>query len=241
MPCTALSQNNSRCLSYRVNGRAVHNVLIGIIDTGINPWHSHVRGEVRGCRIYLNGDGKICEDEVFSDPVGHGTAVAGVVRQALPEAGLFAVRVFDDGLTTYPSLVARGVLRAAAEGCDVINLSLALPPGSGAELIADACGAAREAGSILVAAGHPQRPGLLPASLPGVYGVISDDALEDDEIEMQGGGPYPCRARGLPRKLENIPSGANLWGHSLACARVTAHLGRMLFPAQASTGCGIEV
>jgi subtilisin family serine protease len=199
-------------------------LLIGIVDTGINPWHSHIRGEVHGCRIYVNDGGEICEDKDFSDPVGHGTAVAGILRQVLPAAELFAVRVFENGLTTYPSLLARGILRAAVEGCDVINLSLALPSGSHAELIVDACIAAREAGSVLVAAGHPERPGLLPASLPGVYGVISDDELEDEEIEMQGGEPYPCRARGIPRKLDNIPPGANLWGHSLACARVSAYL-----------------
>jgi len=207
-----------------IKGRIVCSLLIGIVDTGINPWHSHVRGEVRGCRIYLSDDGNIFEDDEFSDPVGHGTAIAGVLRQALPAAGLFAVRVFADGLTTYPSLVARGILRAAAEGCDLINLSLALPPGSSAGLIADACKAAQEAGSVLVAAGHPHHPGLLPASLPGVYGVVCDDTLEDDEIRMDCGEPYPCRARGLPRTLENIPPAANLWGPSLACARVTAHL-----------------
>jgi hypothetical protein len=211
----------------------VQELLIGIVDTGINPWHSHVRGDVQGCRIYLDNDEKICEDSDFSDPAGHGTAVAGVLRQALPEAAFFAVRVFDGGLTTYPSLVARGILRAAAEGCDVINLSLALPPGSGAELIAGACAAARDAGSALVATGHPERPGLLPASLPGVYGVICDDGLENGEIEMQGAGPYPCRASGKTRKLDNIPSRANLRGHSLACARVTVYVAQALIDGSA--------
>jgi hypothetical protein len=201
-------------------------MLIGIVDTGVNPWHSHVRGEVRGCRIFLDGEGRICEDGDFSDPVGHGTAVAGVLRQALPEAELFVVRVFENALKTYPSLVARGILRAAAEGCEIINMSLALPPGAGAGAIADACSAAREAGVILVAAGHPQRAGLLPASLPGVYGVVSDDELEDDQVEMHGADPYPCRARGRPRNLDEVPPEANLWGHSLACARVSAHLAR---------------
>lgn len=213
-----------------VEGQSVPNLLIGIVDTGINPWHSHVRGDVRGCRIFVNSDGKICEDSDFYDPVGHGTAVAGVLREALPEAAFVAIRVFEQELTTYPSLVARGILRAAVAGCDVINLSLALPSGSGAELIADACVAAQEAGAILVAAGHPEHPDLLPASLPGVYGVISDDELEDDEIEMQGEGPYPCRARGVPRNLDNLPPKANLWGHSLACARVAAYLAPALKP-----------
>jgi subtilisin family serine protease len=199
-------------------------LLIGMVDTGVNPWHSHVRGEVRGCRLYVNGSGQICEDNDFSDPVGHGTAVAGVLRQVLPAAGLFVVKVFDNGLSTYPSLLARGILRAAAEACDAINLSCSVPPGPGTELIADACAAAHQAGSILVAAGKRGHPGLMPASLPGVFGVISADELDDDQIELQGSGPYPCRARGLPRQLYHFPPGSNLSGDSLACARVTAHL-----------------
>jgi len=203
-------------------------LLIGMVDTGVNPWHSHVRGEVRGCRLYVNGSGEICEDSDFSDPIGHGTAVAGVLRQALPAADLFVVRVFDDRLSTYPSLLARGILRAAAEGCDVINLSCSVPPGPGTELIADACAAAHQAGSILVAAGQPGCAGLMPASLPDVFAVIAADEFDDDQIELQGSGPYPCRARGLPRQLDNVPAGLNLSGDSLACARVTAHLARRL-------------
>lgn len=207
-----------------VDDQAAQGLLIGIVDTGINPWHSHVRGDVRGCRIFVTSVGRIREDNDYYDPVGHGTAVAGVLRNALPEAELFAIRVFEQELTTYPSLVARAILRAAAEGCDVINLSLAVPSGSGAELIADACVSARETGAALVAAGHPDHPDLLPASLPGVYGVVSDDELEDDEIEMQGVGPYPCRARGIARNLGHLPPEANLSGHSLACARVAAYV-----------------
>ena len=88
---------------------------IGIVDTGVNPWHSHVRGTVAGCRIYAGSDGTIAEDGDFSDPAGHGTAVAGVIRQAFPDAELYAVRVFDAADATWPSLVARGILRAAAE------------------------------------------------------------------------------------------------------------------------------
>jgi len=204
--------------------------LIGIVDTGINPWHSHVRGAIRGCRIYLDGQRRICEDGDFNDPVGHGTAVAGVIRQALPQAELFAVRVFDQSLNTYPSLVARGILRAAAEGCDVINLSLASPSGPGVGAIADACDAARQAGCVLVAAGDLRSPDVLPAALPGVYGVICDDALEEEEVELElrSGAPHRCRARGLPRQLKGVPKEANLWGPSLACARVTAYLAKGL-------------
>lgn len=197
---------------------------VGVVDTGVNPWHSHVRGAVDGCRLTVGADGRILEDGDFRDPVGHGTAVAGVLREALPRAEIFAVRVFDATLKTYPSLVARGILRAAAEGCTVINLSLAMPPGPGDDLLGEACRAARDAGCVLVAAGEAGRPGLWPASLPEVVGVVADDALGPGEVRFREGLAYPWAAPGRPRDLEGLPPGANLWGNSFACARVAAAL-----------------
>ena len=197
---------------------------IGVIDTGVNPWHSHVGGGVYGCRIYLAPDGGIREDDDIRDLLGHGTAVAGILRQRLPDAEIFAVRVFERDLTSYPSLVARGVLRAAAEGCSFLNLSLAMPPGPGSELLVLACEEARAAGCTIVAAGHPERGKLLPASLAGVFGVIADDLVPEGEIRVGQGGDYRYAASGRPRELEKTGPAGNLWGNSFACARVTAWL-----------------
>ncbi|MEW6488365.1 MAG: S8 family serine peptidase [Thermodesulfobacteriota bacterium] len=202
---------------------------IAVIDTGVNPWHSHVRGRVEGCRVRVGADGSIREDGDFRDPVGHGTAVAGVLREALPEAELFAVRVFGDDAATYPSLVARGILLAAAEGCRVLNLSLGVAPGPGAALLAQACEAAAEAGCVLVAPALPNRPDgaeLLPAALPGVCRALADDGLSPGEVLPAPGAPRTWRAAGRPRDLPGLPPGANLWGSSFACARVAAHLAR---------------
>jgi len=195
---------------------------IGIVDTGVNPWHSHVRGNVTGCRLYLGPDGLVCEDADYSDPVGHGTAVAGIVREALPEAEIFAVRVFGTAEVTYPSLVARGILRAAAEQCGFVNLSLAIPPGPGDDVLAAACAAVLEAGCVLVASTRPDRPGWLPAALPGVYTVTADDALGFGEVLRDG--PWQLRAPGRPRDLDGVSREANLWGHSFACARALVYL-----------------
>jgi subtilisin family serine protease len=197
---------------------------VGIIDTGVNPWHSHVRGKVNGLRLFTDAAGRIGEDEDFRDLVGHGTAVAGILRQGLPESELFVVRVFDRELNSYPSLVARALLRAAAEGCTLINLSLGMQPGPGQHLLEDACRAVLEAGCLLVAAGHPENPNLLPASLPGVIGVIADDRLPPGDISHTPGQPYPYAAAGRPRDLAGLPPGGNLWGNSFACARVALHV-----------------
>ncbi len=201
---------------------------MAVVDTGVNPWHSHVRGAVDGCRVFVGEDGSVREDGDFRDPVGHGTAVAGVIRSGLPGAEVFAVRVFDEGLRTYPSLVARGILRAAAEGCQVVNLSLSVGAGPGTEALAGACAAAQEAGCLLVAAGLPGVRGLLPASLPGVFGVVADDSLPPGEVALRPGHMYPYAAPGRPRDLEGLPPAANLWGASFACARVAVYLAHRL-------------
>ncbi len=194
---------------------------IGIIDTGVNPWHSHVRGKIRGLRIFSDAAGRVREDDDYRDLVGHGTAVAGILRQGLPDAELFVIRVFDRELKSYPSLIARALLRAAAEECAIINLSLGMPPGPGSQVLAEACRTVQQAGCLLVAAGHPETPNLLPASLPGVIGVIADDRLQPGEVEVNPVRDYPYAAIGRPRDLEGLPPGANLWGNSFACARVT--------------------
>jgi len=199
---------------------------IGVIDTGINPWHSHIQGGVYGCRIFLNKAGRIQEDDDIRDLVGHGTAVAGILREQLADAEIFAVRVFERDLTSYPSLVARAILRAAAEGCTVLNLSLGMPAAPGSGVLAAACLVALDAGCIIVAAGKADCPDLLPASLPGVVGVLADDRLSAAEIEVVEGRLYPYSASGRPRELNGLPPSANLWGNSFACARVTAHLAR---------------
>lgn len=199
---------------------------IGVIDTGVNPWHSHVRGGAYGCRIFLDGQGRIREDDDFRDLVGHGTAVAGILRQQLPDVEIFSVRVFEQDLTSYPSLVARAVLRAAAEGCSLLNLSLGMSPGPGSDLLIMACTEVLEAGCAIVAAGRPDTFRVLPASIPGVFGTIADDLVPVGEITVDHDRRYPYAASGSPRDLEGVKRSDNLWGSSFACARVTAHIAR---------------
>jgi subtilisin family serine protease len=200
---------------------------VGIIDTGVNPWHSHVGGRVDGCRLFLDGQGRIREDGDFRDPVGHGTAVAGLVREGLPAAALFAVRVFDGAGATYPSLVARAILRAAAAGCEAINLSLSLGHGPASELVVAACEAAVEAGCLLVAPEGPTASSPW-AAVPDVFVAVADDRLAFGEVREVG--PRRFAAPGRPRDLRGLPREANLWGSSFACARVTAHLCRAPAP-----------
>jgi hypothetical protein len=103
-----------------------------------------------------------------------------------------------------------------------VNLSLAIPPGPGGEALAAASAAPLEAGCVLVASARPDRPGWMPASLPGVYAVTADDTLEFGMVRSDG--PVRLRAPGRPRDLGGVSREANLWGHSFACARALVYL-----------------
>ena len=199
-------------------------LCIGVVDTGVNAWHSHVRGAVTGCRVFLGTDGRIDEDGDFRDPCGHGTAVAAILRKAFPDATIHAVRVFDDDARTYPSLVARGMLRAAAAGCDYVNVSLSMPPDPANDALVAACAAIVDAGCVVVAPMRNDRPDWLPAALPGVHAVSADDTLAHGQVRECE--PHRLSACGRPRDLGSLSGRRNFDGASFACAHALVHLER---------------
>ena len=87
---------------------------IAVIDSGIHEGHPHV-GAVAGA-VHFTNDG-IGDDPV--DRLGHGTAVAGAIREKVPDAELFAVKVFDRRLTAPIGALLRALewCRRASHGC----------------------------------------------------------------------------------------------------------------------------
>ena len=77
---------------------------IAVIDSGIHPGHPHV-GEISGgVEITLTGEGY---DAI--DRLGHGTAVAGAIREKMPDAELYAVKVFDRRLRANVGVILRAL------------------------------------------------------------------------------------------------------------------------------------
>ncbi|KAI1439365.1 subtilisin-like protein [Annulohypoxylon stygium] len=125
-------------------------VKVGIIDTGIDYRHPALGGgvgpgfKIAGGWSWLADNGTAVEDENFLTTCysgGHGTHVAGIVGMnplsdgnrtlnisgVAPEATLYIYRVFDcstNGETT--DRVMAAMLRAQADGVDVISMSLSI-------------------------------------------------------------------------------------------------------------------
>ena len=74
---------------------------IAIIDSGINPGHPHV-GPITGGHGYETDPetGQVAQTGDFMDNIGHGTAIAGIIKEKVPDAGLYAVKIFSRDLGT---------------------------------------------------------------------------------------------------------------------------------------------
>jgi subtilisin family serine protease len=211
------------------DGHAGRGVTVALLDSGVFADHPHVGG-VRG------GHSFVAETDPadFSDRVGHGTAVAAAIREKSPAVELIAARIFDRQLATSVDVLVRAIQWAADEGAQIINLSLGTTNPAHAVKLAPAVAYAAERGAVVVSACEWNGDVWLPGSLPNVVGVVSDDQLDRNEIDVMpaDAGLPRYRAAPYPRPIPNVPRERNLSGVSFAVANVTGFL------ARATEACG---
>jgi subtilisin family serine protease len=182
------------------------NVLVAVIDSGIDANHPELIGAVAQSYDTLSQP---------MTPHKHGTAIAGLIvahgklMGAAPGAHILAIRAFAgaganaEG-TTFNIL--KGIDWAAANGARVINMSFAGPSDPA---IHRSLAAAHKKGIVLVAAAGnagPKSPPLYPAADPNVIAVTATDA--DDKLFPQSNrGHYIAVAAPGAQILVAIPDG----------------------------------
>jgi subtilisin family serine protease len=195
-------------------------VRIAIIDSGVNPKHPHVGAVAGGVAITPEG---VADD--YLDRLGHGTAVAGAIREKAPQAELYAVKVFDRGLATTGNQLFRALDWCLQEQMTFINLSLGTLNQAYVAGFEERVAQATEIGTTIVSAYRMNDQPALPGSLPGVAGVLLDSTCARDELrEEQVDGRPVYLACGYPRDIPGIPPERNLQGISFAVANVTGLL-----------------
>jgi subtilisin len=210
-----------------LTGTTGRGVKVALIDSGVNPHHSHVERIAGGIHFFLDQAETLRQDEDFLDRLGHGTALAGIVRAKAPEAELYAVKIFHDRLATYFPVLEAALLWAINSGIKVINLSLGTnnPQHRGKLEQVEAKGGT--AGAIIVASAPPEGAEWLPAALPGVVGVAGDDRCGWAEYLYMAEDPIPFRAHPCPRPLPGPVQRRNFRGHSFASAHLTSEIARL--------------
>jgi subtilisin family serine protease len=199
-------------------------VKVGIIDSGVNPAHPHVGGVAGGTRITSNDDDRASD---YLDYLGHGTAVAGAIREKAPDAELFAVKVFDRALTTNIEVIIKAIDWCVENQIDVINLSLGTVNFEHRDSIEAAVMRANKNGSVIVAAREITGQPSLPGCLPSVVGVGIDRHCARDCYRAEGSSDDPVfMASPYPREIPGVPRERNLNGISFAVANMTGFVAR---------------
>ncbi len=197
-------------------------VRVAIIDSGVNPAHPHVAGVAGG--VSINADG---ESRVYLDYVGHGTAVAGAIREKAPDALLYAVKVFDQSLRTNAETIIRAIEWSIEQEMQVVNLSLGTTNQSHRERFEQVVARAVEWNVVLVAAREMNAQETLPGCLPSVVGVELDWECPRDVYRcVPDGSRATFLASGYPRSIPGVPQQRNLNGISFAVANMAGFVAR---------------
>jgi subtilisin family serine protease len=195
---------------------------VGVIDSGIHAGHPHVGGIAGG--VAIAPDGSLGDD--FIDRIGHGTAVAAVIREKAPDAELFAIKIFDRKLSAGAQTLARAIAWCAAHRIEWINLSLGTANPEHADLLQRAVDDALARGSTIVSAYEHDGVRWLPGSLAGAVPVLLDwnCPREQFRVDELPDGRKAYRASGYPRPIPGVSPERNLKGISFAVANVTGLL-----------------
>ena len=199
-------------------------VKVALIDSGVNAHHSHVEGVAGGIHFFLDEENDVQTSPEYPDQIGHGTALAGVIRAKAPQAELYAVKIFTDHLATAFPVLEAALQWAIDQRIKIINLSLGLIKNEHRQPLSALVSLAQKTNLILVASSPPDRSDILPATLPGVIGVAADDSCAWDEYRALMDSPIPFRAHPYPRPLPGPAQTQNFHGHSFASAHIAAAL-----------------
>ena len=194
-------------------------VRVAVIDSGVHADHPHVGGVSGG--VGITAEGRVDSDYV--DRLGHGTAVAAVIREKAPAAGIYCIKVFDHELAATGNALVAAIEKAIEQRAHIINLSLGTQNRDYEPALTSVVQEAAQAGAIVIAAGEQDGVRWLPGALPGVWQVLLDWTMPRDEcrVQMRSDAAPVFYASGFPRPIPGVPPERNLKGLSFAVANVT--------------------
>lgn len=120
--------------SYNISNKKT-NVIVGIIDSGVDTKHSDLKNNFRGGtnlvpNNFKNDSSETGDPADVDDRNGHGTNVAGMIsangrmKGVAPNIGFKSYRVFNQYGQTTPTICAKAIKKATDDGVKVINLSI---------------------------------------------------------------------------------------------------------------------
>jgi subtilisin len=214
-------------------------VVVAVLDTGVDVTHPDLRGVVvRSVEVVVQPQPRVQELNVAAlsarqlDPVGHGTACAGIIHELAPEARLVSVRVIGAGAAGTGEQFVRGlqwVLEQREPRIPLVNLSLGTTQERFAAALRRLVDQAYCHDVVLVAAANNMGAVSYPAQFASLIAVDNQGFPDPLTFQFQRGRPFEVVARGVYVRAPQPGGGHQLCtGTSFACPHVTAVVARLL-------------
>jgi subtilisin len=176
-------------------------IRVAVLDSG---WDR----SIDDARV-LPGVGFVDPDDDFAlarndddhDVLGHGTACADVILGVAPDARIIPVKVFGKKLETSPHTLQMALLWALDAGVQVINVSLGTRLKHTLRPLYAICERARQAGIIVVAAGHNANKWSYPAIFENVIGVSAGRFESPYHFHYRAKDAMECVGWGVERPV----------------------------------------
>ncbi|MEH6470340.1 MAG: S8 family serine peptidase [Halopseudomonas sp.] len=192
-------------------------LLVGMLDSGVE---TRLGSRVVAAQAFLKGElGAIEIKQAHPDRLGHGTTLASIIAERVPEARFVVAQIFTSQLLASAHQAAAGLDWLVAQEVKIVNMSFGLRVDR--EPLAQACQRAIAAGVVLVAASPAMGAAVFPSAYPGVIRVTGDVRCAADEFSQMDS---PQAEYGACVRVPGSP----VAGASVATAYISAVLARYL-------------
>jgi subtilisin len=206
-------------------------ITVAVVDSGVDAAHPAVGAVGRAVALQLDPEtGEVTStEEPHGDLFGHGTACAGIIRRAAPDAVIWSVRVLGRRLTGKGLVFAAGLRWAIAQGARVVNLSLSTGRDDYFGLFHEIADEAAFAGVVLVCAVNNVPAPTYPAQFSSVISVAAHDGHDPFDLDANPAPPTDFGAPGIDVQVPWL-DGATIvaTGNSFAAPHVSGLVARML-------------
>ena len=207
-------------------------VKVAVIDSGIDPTHPAVGRVSGGVALEYDPDaesGVRMVEGPHEDLFGHGTACAGIIRKAAPEAELYSVRVLGSKLSGKGVVFAGGLKWAIDNGMQVVNMSLSTGKRDYFDLFHELADEAYFHHMMLVSAVNNVPSPSFPSQYSSVFSVAAHDGKDPFRFHYNPAPPVEFGAPGIDVEvawLNNTTIEAT--GNSFAAPHIAGLIARVL-------------
>ncbi len=204
-------------------------VSVAILDTGVDARHEALQGAVKSTyEVVRDGRVLVCKPTDDTDPVGHGTACAGIIHRLAPLAELHSIRVIGrDSVGTLEQLIF-GLQWALDQGYKILNLSLGTVQKHALAELCELVDRGYFEGKLLIAAANNYRQISYPAQFAALLAVDNRAIPNPAEFHFLLNQPIEIAANGM---YVRAPSPGNKYrfhtGTSFACPQVAGLVARL--------------